>query len=97
MSCYKNEYINSRHISNGCQNKRQHKLRGSYSNYNELNCNPEFKPINKVRTYPHHPIRTFFPDPNRKSYVIENRTDQDQLLSISKESWEMNDDVKFFI
>lgn len=55
--------------------------KGAYTHYNKFNCKG-MVPINKVRTNPHHPIRTYFPNPNRKSYVIENRTHEDQLMSI---------------
>lgn len=81
--------------------------RGAYTHYNQFMCKG-LPPINKVRTNPHHPIRTFFPNPNRKSYVIENRTEEEQLMSIVVNSsrqpsyhsepsaWDVRENTKFF-
>lgn len=66
-----------------------------HSHYLQKTCQPQYK-INKVRVWPHHPIRTYFPNPNRKAYVIENRTDEKQLLSISDVAWIRKNDDKFF-
>lgn len=68
---------------------------GIHSHYNEKVCQFQY-PLNKVRTHPHHPTQEFFPDPNRKRYVIENRTDEPQLLSISRYAWDLEDEPKFF-
>lgn len=73
------------------------KSSGAHSHYDSCGCVPPYSNTSRVRTYPHHPIRTFFNNPNRKSYLIENRTPYTLLLSIHRESWTNNEKVKYFV
>jgi len=68
--------------------------RGAHTHYNQAPCNGGDLGINKVRTWPHHPIRMIYNNPNRKSYVIENRTNSTVLLSISETP--RNETTKYF-
>lgn len=68
---------------------------GAYTHYLQAPCKPA-PPINKVRTWPHHPLRTYFNDSDRKAYVIENRTATRQLLSISDHTRKVDATTKYF-
>lgn len=65
-------------------------IRGGYSNYNQYPCNTSRggEGFNKVRTWNQHPIQTLFNTPDRKPYVVENRSDDDVTISIGLKPWE---------
>lgn len=68
---------------------------GAYTHYLQAPCRPG-TPINRVRTFPFHPLRVFFNDPDRKPYVIENRTNIRYLLSIHVSPWTNDKNVEYF-
>lgn len=71
-------------------------IRGGYSNYNQYPCQQDGAcntacagvSSNKVRTWNQHPIQTLFNTPDRKPYVVENRTEDDVIISIGLKPWE---------
>lgn len=64
-------------------------IRGGYSNYNQYPCQRggQGESFNKVRTWSQHPIQTLFNTPDRKPYVIENRTEDDVTISVGLKPW----------
>lgn len=68
---------------------------GAYTHYLQAPCEPG-PPVNKVRTWPHHPLRVYYNDPDRKAYVIENRTPERQLLSISVLTRDIDKNTRYF-
>lgn len=68
--------------------------RGAYTHYLQATCKAMPR-TNRVRTYPHHPIRTYFNNPDRKAYVIENRTDHDFIVSIGLKPWVNEEGQKY--
>lgn len=43
--------------------------------------------LHRVRSVAYHPIRTIFNNPNRKTYVIDNKTNKNLIISVSHDAF----------
>ena len=53
--------------------------------------------FNKVRTWSQHPIQTLFNTPDRKPYVVENRTEDDVTISVGLKPWTSEEGEVYYV
>lgn len=53
--------------------------------------------FNKVRTWNQHPIQTLFNTPDRKPYVVENRSEDDVTISVGLKPWTSEEGEVYYV